>query len=186
MRGLSAIRALVLALYPFLILAGLRYLDARTLGALVLLVLLLRYRSDVMRLIVEMSAFHRAAMALPVVLGALVMATNEEALLRLYPAAVSTSMLCLFGGSLLQPPSMIERLARLQEPGLSAEGVRYTRHVTQAWCVFFVVNGALAVYTALWASREAWALYNGCIAYIAMGCLFLGERLLRQRFRRGA
>jgi len=183
---MAALRALLLALYPFLILAGLRYVDARTLGGVVLLVLLLRYRFDVMRLIGGLSPFQRAAMAMPLLLGVAVMATNEESLLRLYPAVVSASMLCLFGDSLLRPPSMIERLARLREPELPAEGVRYTRHVTEAWCAFFVVNGGLAVYTALWTSREAWALYNGCISYIIMGCLFGGEHLLRRRLRRGA
>jgi uncharacterized membrane protein len=44
-----------------------------------------------------------------------------------------------------------------------------------------VVNGALAAYTAVFASREAWALYNGVIAYLLMGGLFAGERLLRRR-----
>jgi uncharacterized membrane protein len=79
---------------------------------------------------------------------------------------------------------MIERFARLSEPELSPAGVRYTRHVTQVWCAFFVVNGAIAAYTAAFASREAWALYNGLIAYVLMGVLFGGERLVRRRLMR--
>ena len=114
-------------------------------------------------------------------LGAAVVATNSEALLLLYPASMSASMLIVFGATLFNPPTMVERFARLREPDLPEQSVRYTRRVTEAWCVFFVCNGAIAVYTALYASREAWALYNGLIAYLLMGALFAGERLVRRR-----
>ena len=70
-------------------------------------------------------------------------------------------MLLLFGLSLLYPPSMAERFARLREPDLPPAGVRYTRQLTQIWCVFFVANGAAAIVTAFYASREIWAWYNG-------------------------
>ena len=76
---------------------------------------------------------------------------------------------------------MVERLARLRNPELPAAGVRYTRQVTQVWCAFFIVNGLIAVWTAVWSSREVWAVYNGFIAYLAMGALFAGEWLLRRR-----
>jgi uncharacterized membrane protein len=79
---------------------------------------------------------------------------------------------------------MIERLARLREPELPPEGVAYTRRVTQAWCVFFVFNGTVALATALWASEAAWSLYNGVIAYGLMGLMFGGEFLLRRRMRK--
>jgi uncharacterized membrane protein len=91
-------------------------------------------------------------------------------------------MLLLFGLSLVYPPSMAERFARVSEPELAPYGVRYTRHVTQVWCVFFVGNGAVATYTALYASREIWAWYNGLIAYLLMGILFAGEWLFRRCF----
>ncbi len=90
-------------------------------------------------------------------------------------------MLILFGTTLLRPPTMVERFARLRKPELSPAGVRYTRRVTEAWCLFFVFNCAVAAYTALFASREVWALYNGFIVYILMGTLFVGERAVRRR-----
>jgi uncharacterized membrane protein len=46
--------------------------------------------------------------------------------------------------------------------------------------VFLGINGALAVYTAFYASREIWALYNGFVAYLLMGALFAGEWLVRR------
>ncbi|MDD4916151.1 MAG: hypothetical protein PHW13_14090, partial [Methylococcales bacterium] len=77
--------------------------------------------------------------------------------------------------------SLIERLARIQHPDLPPEGVIYTRRVTQIWCAFFVVNGGIALATALWSSIELWSLYNGLIAYVLMGILFVGEYLVRMK-----
>jgi uncharacterized membrane protein len=180
-RGPIAVSHLLFALYPILIFAGLQFLDARTVGAAVLVALVVRYRRNALHLMAGLSSWQWLALALPPVLGLAVIATNSETLLRLYPASISASMLILFGTTLLRPPTMIERFARLHEPDLSPIAVRYTRQVTQVWCLFFVFNGAIATYTALAASREAWALYNGFISYILMGTLFAGERVVRRR-----
>ena len=180
-RGPDAARYLLFALYPLLIFVGLHFFEARTVGLCVLIALAIRYRRTALHMVSGFSLAQWLAVALPVLLGAAVVATNSEALLLLYPASISASMLIIFGSTLLKPPTMIERLARLREPDLPEQSVRYTRRVTEAWCVFFVCNGAIAVYTALFASREAWALYNGLIAYLLMGALFAGERLVRRR-----
>ncbi len=87
----------------------------------------------------------------------------------------------IFATSLRFPPTAVERLARLTEPELPPFAVVYTRRVTQVWCGFFVLNGALALMTALWASNQVWALYNGLLAYVMMGVLFGGEWLVRRR-----
>lgn len=108
---------------------------------------------------------------------------NAALPLKLYPALVNAVLLLVFGLSLWFPPPVIERFARLQEPQLPPEAVRYTRRVTQVWCGFFVLNGGLALATALWASERVWALYNGLIAYGLMGTLFAGEWLVRQRVK---
>jgi uncharacterized membrane protein len=180
-RGPAAASHLLFALYPILIFAGLHFLDARTVGACVLAALVLRYWRNAARLVAELTAWQWLALALPPALGIAVVVLDSEPLLRLYPASISASMLLLFGATLLRPPTMVERFARLRAPDLSEAGVRYTRRVTEAWCLFFVLNGALAVYTALFTSREIWALYNGIIAYVLMGTLFAGERVVRRR-----
>ncbi len=108
---------------------------------------------------------------------------NDALPLKLYPALVNVVMLGVFATSLVFPPSAIERIARLSEPDLPAHGVAYTRRVTQVWCGFFVVNGTLALATALWASDRVWALYNGLFAYALIGLLFAGEWLVRQRVK---
>ena len=175
----TAIGHVLFALYPLLIFVGLHFFSPRSVAAFVLIALAVRYRRDAARLLGGFSVGQLIALSLPALLGTAVLVMNSETLLRLYPSAISTSMLILFGVTLFQPPTMVERFARLQEPDLSPTRVRYTRHVTEAWCLFFVINGGIAGYTAAFASREAWALYNGLVAYLLMGAMFAGERLVR-------
>jgi uncharacterized membrane protein len=92
-------------------------------------------------------------------------------------------MLAVFSTSLRFGPPLVERLARLQEPDLPPFAVAYTRRVTQVWCGFFVLNGSLALLTALYASDRVWMLYNGLLAYVMMGVLFAGEWLVRRRVK---
>jgi uncharacterized membrane protein len=109
---------------------------------------------------------------------------NALAPLKLYPVLVNAVLLVVFAASLHWPPSAVERMARLQHPDLPPRGVAYTRKVTWMWCGFFIVNGVLAIITALWAGERVWALYNGLIAYVLMGLLFAGEWLVRRRVMR--
>jgi uncharacterized membrane protein len=110
--------------------------------------------------------------------------TNQSLPVKLYPAVVSLSFLAVFGYSLIKPPSFVERIARLREPDLPPQAVPYTRRVTFAWCVYFVLNAAVATGIALWGSDAAWALYSGGVAYLLAGLLFAGEFLVRQHLRR--
>jgi uncharacterized membrane protein len=181
-----AIAVLVLG-YPFLVYFGLLYFDAR--GVALLLIALAAARLACLDR-APRSAPLRQALLLPLALvaliGLLVMVSGASALLRFYPVAVNAGMLLLFGATLLRPPSMIERIARLTEKHLPPEAVRYTRVVTQVWCGFFVVNGTIALATALLADLTLWTLYNGVIAYLLMALLFAGEMVVRRRVRRGA
>lgn len=104
--------------------------------------------------------------------------------LKLYPVLVNAALLMAFGYSLVAPPSMVERLARLREPDLPPAAIAYTRRVTEVWCGFFILNGAAALATALWATEAIWSLYTGVISYVLMGILFGAEFLLRLRFKR--
>ena len=100
-----------------------------------------------------------------------------------YPVAVNLIMLAVFASSLRGEQSIVERLARLQDPELSPRGVRYTRNVTKAWCVFFVLNGAIAAVTAIIGDLKLWTWWNGLLSYGAMGLMFGGEYLLRCRLK---
>jgi len=104
--------------------------------------------------------------------------------LKLYPVLINCALLVAFGYSLVSPPSIVERLARVTDPILPPEAVIYCRRVTQVWCAFFVFNGSVALGTALWASEAVWSLYTSVISYLLMGALFGGEYLVRRRFKR--
>jgi uncharacterized membrane protein len=132
----------------------------------------------------KISKVARWSVAGAIALAAIAVWANVLLPLKLYPVLVSCVMLAAFGYSLVSPPSMIERLARLRDPHLPAVAIAYTRRVTQIWCVFFVINGSIALGTALWASEAIWSLYTGVIAYVLMGILFVGEFLFRIRFKR--
>lgn len=149
----------------------------------------------VMAVLLIVAAFSRAAtmkagtaarawMLGAAVLAGLALAGNGWTPLKLYPVLVNLVMLGVFGYSLLSPPTLVERIARMQEKDFPPEAIPYTRRVTQVWCIFFVVNGSIAAGTALWAEPRIWFLYNGVIAYVLMGALFAGEYLVRRRFRR--
>lgn len=166
------------ALYPLMIWFGQGRVEPRWLALLLLLAALSRLPS----LKVSRSARWLAAAAL-LLAGAAVM-SNAMLPLMLYPVLVNAGLLAAFGYSLASPPSMVERFARMREPNLSPAAVAYTRSVTKVWCSFFVVNGALALGTALWCSAAVWSLYTGVIAYLLMGLLFGGEYLVRLRFKR--
>jgi uncharacterized membrane protein len=116
-------------------------------------------------------------------LGTLV--SGSPAFLQQMPVLISALLLVTFVASLVRPPPMIERYARMITPDLSEGEIRHCRAVTWVWIVFLVGNAAIAEALVLWGSVEAWALYAGGIAYVLMGLLFAGEYLVRKaRFGR--
>ena len=71
------------------------------------------------------------------IFSAIVLLQGSVDLLLYYPVLINMSLLIIFGYSLYQGPPIIERLARLSEPDLPPDGMRYTRRVTGVWCFFF-------------------------------------------------
>ncbi len=171
--GLRAVFALLLVLYPLAVYLGLARFGVAPVAWLLA-------GLGLLRLVVARGQRNIWPLALAALgLGLVSALTQNEAWLRYYPVAMNVLSFALFAWSLYHPPSVIERLARLQEPDLPESGVRWTRGVTQVWCVFFLLNGTAAFYTAHWASLAVWTLYNGLIAYLLMGVLLGGEFLLR-------
>lgn len=162
--------------YPLLVYRLLGRFEPRWLAGLLLALALLRALGT------------RSPGAWCIALGAGVLAgwsvlSNAALPLKLYPVLVNALLLALFGLSLRFGPPLVERLARLKEPQLPPVAIAYTRRVTQVWCGFFLLNGGLALVTAVWASERVWALYNGLIAYVLIGTLMAGEWLVRRRIK---
>lgn len=173
---LNSLLALLTLCYPLAVYFGIQYFQPRWLAlslALVLILRLLKLKLACFRWIILISLFYLL----------LAFWSNQIISLRFYPVIVNLAMLLGFSYSLLYPPSLIERLARLTQPQLPSKAIGYTRRVTQVWCGFFCLNGSLALYSALYSSFEIWTLYNGCLAYVLMGLLFAGEYLYRRRIQ---
>lgn len=119
------------------------------------------------------------------VVGLLCLFTNSPLILKLYPVLMNALFLVVFGGTLFFPPVMIFRFAVLQDKSIKGSLAEkrveaYCRKVTALWCVFFIFNGVVAVYSVFWASDAFWSLYNGGISYILIGVLFAGEFIVRK------
>ncbi|MDX1693950.1 MAG: hypothetical protein R3208_09305 [Ketobacteraceae bacterium] len=170
--------SLLLIAYPVAVYFGIQAFSVKQV-ALVLLVLF-AVRLFYLKPSTADSAAGWAATTAGIILILAVLLFDNALFLKLYPVFINLVMLLVFSWSLLNPPPVIERLARKIDPQLSELGVRHTRQVTQVWCGFFIVNGAIALYTALFSSMADWALYNGLIAYLLMGLLFAAEFIVRK------
>lgn len=177
--------AAIVITYPLIVYLGLEYSDARLVAIVLILLALLRL--FVARNVQGLSALmpqSRLVVVALLTVSILTLASNVPVILQYYPVAMNVLMFSLFFGSLLYPPSVIERIARVTTPDLSAAGVAYTRKVTIVWCGFFVFNGSMALYTTLSASLGFWAVYNSLISYSLIGILLGGEYLVRRVVKR--
>ncbi|MFA1654969.1 hypothetical protein ACDX31_12280 [Klebsiella quasipneumoniae] len=171
---------ILLLAWPFIIWFGLAHNSLQGLLPLMALMLFLRFRQTRRRagaLSVVTQIVAVAGMTLCI--ASYLLKTHQ--LLLFYPVVVNSVMLAVFGGSLWSRMPIIERLARLREPDLPERAVRYTRRVTQIWCAFFIINGGIALFTALYGDLSLWTVWNGMISYLLMGTLMAGEWLVRQR-----
>ncbi len=173
--------AVVTLLYPFIALFAVKAIGPIPVVAALCLLLVLRVAFGWGKGVPLGMALAPLVVALAM---GLMMIWDAHRAVRFYPVFMNGAMLAAFAASLFRGQSMIERLARIAEPDLPEAGVRYTRKVTFVWCGFLLLNGLIALWTALYASLEVWTAYNGFIAYLLMGALFGGELLVR-KFVRG-
>jgi uncharacterized membrane protein len=189
--GLSLVAAGALVLYPLLMYISQSRLGVQWMAIGVITVCVLRLAVSHQGLpSVDARTFFGTREALLVCGGAIALALisiwrGSTSAMLYYPVLVNGVMLIVFGASLFSPPTVVERIARLRHHDLPIQAIPYLRRVTVAWCIFFVSNGAIALYTATASSFETWALYNGLVAYILIGVMFAAELLIRTRVMRG-
>lgn len=70
---------------------------------------------------------------------------------------------------------LIERIARVSNPGLSPVLCRYTRRLTAAWCAYFLIAALLSLTVALPFGLIGALVWGGALL------LFLGEHRVRIR-----
>ena len=122
----------------------------------------------------------RLPLAVAVVWGLYLLRANVW--FRLYPVFMVALALFVFAVSLRRTP-LIEKLARGMGHVLDARGVAYCRSVTRFWVLFLSVHLAVTLAT-IFASREIWAFYNGFLAYVLIGLVFMVEWVCRRRVLR--
>ncbi|WP_395061833.1 hypothetical protein [Paraburkholderia silvatlantica] len=169
--------------YPVVILCAWRWDSPRFVGLLLLVLLWMQRVAGTGALAATVRKLTPVDWAVAVTLNVASVAiviTNSEQLMRLYPSLVNLGLLVAFGATLAKGPSMVEKFARLTYPDPPAHIVRYTRRVTQLWCVFFTLNSMFSAWTAFAWPARAWSLYNGMLAYVIIGALLAGEFVWRK------
>ncbi len=180
---LTALSALVLFAYPFAVYFGINKYGLNIISGVLIAALIGRLVFAQRSKLVELKYLAMTSAIVGLALVGIGTIFKQQGWLLYYPVVVNLSMLAVFGASLFQKQTVIERLARLQEPDLPQSGIQYTRKVTQVWCGFFISNASIALYTCF-ISLEAWTIYNGLISYLLAGVLFLSEWIVRQRARK--
>ncbi len=130
--------------------------------------------------------------ALFLTVGILCFIFNSDKFLKLYSVAISLTLLGTFGSTLFFKPNMVFRMAVLWDRRIKGSSYEdrvesYGRKVTLVWCVFFVFNASVALFTALHdfgspeLNMKVWSLYNGGVSYVIMGLIFAVEFLVRKK-----
>lgn len=175
-------------LYPVLVFCGLRFwgLSPRKLSLVLLLLAAFHFFSMSQKGLSKISRAKEIFLALFLVAcGGFAFALDNAFVLKFYPVLVNAGLLVFFGATLFRGPSLVFRLATFSDRRIlqSADRFyveRYCNRVTLAWCVFFVFNGLVALWTVLFADERIWSLYNGLVAYILMGIFFMLEYGIRK------
>ena len=137
---LNIIVAVVTVAYPALVYFGFQHLPSWVFA--VVLIALFGLRLMLAKRLSQATWTGPVSLAL-VAFGAIVLLVQSSELLLYYPVIINLCLLAVFGYSLRHSPTIIERLARIQESDLDPSGVAYTRKVTWVWCFFFASTQAL-------------------------------------------
>jgi uncharacterized membrane protein len=104
------------------------------------------------------------------------LAPLASASLRYVPTLLLLWLALFFGRTLRAGEvPLIERIARIGKPELSAALFRYTRRLTAAWCIYFAVAAILTTTANLGFERAG----VGVAAFSVL--FFVGEYWIRQR-----
>ncbi len=172
------ILAIIFIAYPFVLYFGLLHFDFWQVSLFIILIALLRLlvlrkqESSVLKI-----GFFGAIFLL--FFSTIAWLLNQEMWLKIYPIAISLTLLYIFASSLWTEKSIIQRFAELREKDINATKQMYMRKLTIIWCWFFIFNALISGYTLFFLSTKHWMLYNGFISYLLMGMLGLGELTYR-------
>jgi len=181
----GVLTSILVVLYPLGVWFGLSHFSAREVS---LWILALVVPSLIYRLRGAKREDVWAVLRIPLVVIAVVSlgaALDDQRFVLAMPVLINIGLLITFQASLRGVP-MIERVARIHaKEELDEARVAHCRQATWLWIGFFAFNATVAAVLG-WnpAYTEAWATYNGGIAYALMGLVFASEFTVRRyRFR---
>lgn len=108
---------------------------------------------------------------------------NVALLFFIQHLGINLALAALFGRTLGgSGEPLVTRLAHLVHSGLLSERqLRYTRQVTQAWTLFFLVNASVSTLLYALAPVAVWSFYANILTGPLIGLMFIAEHLLRMR-----
>ena len=183
MKLLTIVSAIALLAYPLAVYYGLSQWGLGSVAALLAFLFVLRIIGGNQTRLRELKYIAWMSGIAGITLTLLAVLFKNTVWFTYYPVIVNILMFSLFFASLWQKESMIERFARLHESELPDYAVTYTRTVTRVWCVFFVINGTISLFTSF-IGLDIWTLYNGLISYLLAGGLFACEFAVRLHVKR--
>ncbi|TDR30748.1 putative membrane protein [Hydromonas duriensis] len=180
-RILLLIFTLITIAYPFVLYFSLDKISIQLISFIIAPILIARF------FLLRVRYFYDGVIAaLGILICLLSYYFNSNMPLRWYPLIINFAMLSVFYSSLYASQTIIERFARLsfdKNQTFPSHAIIYTRNVTKVWCVFFVLNGLISAWTIFHDDLKIWTVYNGFIAYILMGFLFVVEWFYRKIYR---
>jgi len=88
----------------------------------------------------------------------------------------------IFGRSLVrQRKPLCTVIARLVHEEMTPELLRYTRQVTLAWALFFLVSAVLSILLFVLAPIEAWSVFANILTLPLVVVMFVVENEVRKR-----
>ena len=112
----------------------------------------------------------------------LVLHEQQELFIYLPPVVISFGLLLIFGRT-LRPGKVpiISRYAELIDGNLTDEMEKYTRQVTRAWAILFLLLTVESIVLAVFAPLYIWSLFTNVINYLAVAVMFIAEYAYRRK-----
>jgi uncharacterized membrane protein len=114
------------------------------------------------------------------------LAAHWPALLLYAPPVTINLALCWFFARTLRRnhEPLVSRFARIERGHLPSDLARYTRNLTAAWAVFFVLMAAISVILAVTGPVAVWSLFSNIVNYLLVVLFFIVEYIYRRvRYR---
>ena len=102
------------------------------------------------------------------------------------PILINLALCALFARTLRRGSEpLVSRFARLGRGGqLTPDLARYTRNLTAAWAIFFMVMAVVSATLAVTGPLATWSLFSNALSYLLVVAFFIVEYIYRRvRYR---